>query len=70
MLDITIHQVEKVIIKNQLWDNFETIKLEVVNDKGESMELCLFSGNKRMPLEVVKAFTIDRSNSEIVKERE
>ena len=67
---ITIHRVKKVDIENIIHDTFETIRINIVNDENEKVEVCLFSENKRMALDVLKAFTIDGSNSSIAETRE
>ena len=67
---ITVHRVKKVDIENIIHDTFETLRINIVNDENEKVEVCLFSENKRMALDVVKAFTIDGNNSSIAETRE
>jgi len=65
---LTLHRINKVTVSNVIHDDFETIKIIVTSDKGEEADITLFSEGKRMPLDVIKTFTITGENSRIANE--
>ena len=67
--DISIHNIKSVEITNTIFDGFETIKILIADAKGHNTEVNIFSKDKRFPLDVIKAFNINGSNSKIVRDK-
>ena len=68
---LVIHKVKAVKINNRVFNgsgkkNFETIQIKFTDDNNNEVTINVYSSGNRFNLGVIKAFTINGSNSEVI----
>ena len=68
---IAIHKVKAVKINNRVFNgsgkkNFETIQIKFTDDSNHEVTIDIYSSGNRFNLGVIKAFTINGNNSEVI----
>jgi len=68
---LAIHKVKAVKINNRVFNGsgkkkFETIQIKFTDDRNHEVTIDFYSAGERFNLDVIKAFTINGSNSEVI----
>ena len=68
---LVIHKVKSVEINNRVFNasggnKFETIKITFTDTNDHETTIDFYSSGERFNLDVIKAFTINGSNSEVI----
>jgi len=68
---LVIHKVKAVKINNRVFKGsgkkkFETIQIKFTDDNNHEVTIDVYSSGDRFNLDVIKAFTINGSNSKVI----